>query len=46
MTILDRLLGRAPCTCPVPMAAYLTGDRCERHGEATEAAMPKKGGRA
>lgn len=35
---IDWLLGSKPCSCPVAFRAYIEGERCARHGEATEAA--------
>lgn len=32
---------RKPCICPVRFRDYLTGLRCQRHGDSTEAAMPE-----
>ena len=31
-----------PCTCPIPFSRWMVGERCPRHEETTEAAMPLK----
>ena len=37
------MTGRGPCLCPLPMRAYLMGERCPLHGGTTEAAYPTQG---